>query len=164
MDKTTFILQLIMIALFVLLAVLVVMAGNELIKQESKVRNRIRSLSSGSAEISADEFLRIYSMKSGRSNRLNLSDFTGIYIIHNLTNGKYYVGQSKNVFRRINSHLNGRGNGDVYADFVYGDQFSVRAIPLESSGYRSIDALERDAIRTYNAFEHGYNKNRGNNR
>ena len=55
MDKTTFILQLIMIALFVLLAVLVVMAGNELIKQESKVRNRIRSLSSGSAEISADE-------------------------------------------------------------------------------------------------------------
>lgn len=58
----------------------------------------------------------------------------------------------------------GHGNGDVYADLNYGDRFTVKAIPLSESGYTSLDALERDAIQTYDACECGYNKTKGNGR
>ena len=58
--------------------------------------------------------------------------------------------------------FNREGNGDVYADYKYGDEFSIRIIPFQGSGYDSINALEKDTISTYNAFAKGYNKTRGN--
>ena len=50
----------------------------------------------------------------------------------------------------------------MYADYKYGDEFSIRIIPFQGSGYDSINALEKDTISTYNAFAKGYNKTRGN--
>ena len=52
---------------------------------------------------------------------------------------------------RVFQHFSGRGNGDVYADWSYGDAFTIRTIALRGSGYRSLDDLERDAIATYDA-------------
>lgn len=64
---------------------------------------------------------------------------------------------------RINQHFTGHGNGDVYADYKYGDQFKIRAIRLVDSGYSDLDKLERDLIEKYEAYQLGYNKTKGNN-
>ena len=74
----------------------------------------------------------------------------------------YYVGQGKDVLKRINAHFMGRGNGDVYADFKYGNHFTIKMIPLEKSEYRTLNELERNTIYAYNAYTKGYNKTRGN--
>ena len=63
---------------------------------------------------------------------------------------------------RVNAHFTGHGNGDVYADWKYGDEFTIRIIRLEDSGYSSLNALERDTIASYSAYYKGYNKTRGN--
>lgn len=35
-------------------------------------------------------------------------------------------------------------------------------IALENSGFSTLNELERNAIMTYDAYSHGYNKTRGN--
>lgn len=89
-------------------------------------------------------------------------NFPGVYILHNKTKNMYYVGQGKNVLDRVNCHFNGKGNGDVYADYKYGDIFTIRMIGLENSGYDTLNELERNTIMTYDAYRNGYNKTRGN--
>lgn len=74
----------------------------------------------------------------------------------------YYVGQGKKVFQRVNSHFTGHGNGDVYADYKYGDKFTIKMIALDNSGFTTLNKLERNTIATYNAYSKGYNKTRGN--
>ena len=87
----------------------------------------------------------------------------GVYIIHNQTKNKYYVGQAKDISQRVGKHFTGRGgNPDVYYDYRNGDSFSVDVIPLAGSGYDSLDRLEKDMIKKYNSYENGYNKTRGN--
>lgn len=102
--------------------------------------------------VDANEFLNTYVRY----------DFEGVYIIHNISKDKYYVGQSINVVGRVRNHLKGKGNGDVYADFKYGDNFEVILIALEDTEYQYLNDLERHCIAAYHAFEDGYNKNRGN--
>ena len=74
----------------------------------------------------------------------------------------YYVGQGKKVFQRVNNHFTGHGNGDVYADYKYGDDFTIKMIALETSGFKTLNELERNTIMTYNAYSRGYNKTKGN--
>ncbi len=89
-------------------------------------------------------------------------EVVGVYVLHNKTKGLVYVGQAKRIYFRVNQHLTGHGNGDVYADYKYGDEFTVRLIKLSDSGYDDIDKLEKDMIRKYDAYNNGYNKTRGN--
>lgn len=89
-------------------------------------------------------------------------NFSGIYILYNQNKRMYYVGQAVKVLDRVNRHFTGKGNGDVYADYKYGDRFVIRMIPLQGSGFRTLNDLERYAISWYDAYEHGYNKTRGN--
>lgn len=65
---------------------------------------------------------------------------------------------------RIGNHFKGNGNGDVYADYKYGDEFKIRTISLDLSPYDNLNDLERHAIKVFGAYEKGYNKNRGNKR
>ena len=135
------------------------------IRKKRKIRSQIRDLANNTTEITPEEFFKIRNKSfGGRGNPLysNNYNFTGVYILHNKTKDLYYVGQGKKVFNRINSHLRGSGNGDVYADYKYNDSFTIRTIALESSGFKSIDELERHAIETYDAYKKGYNRNRGN--
>lgn len=128
-----------------------------------ELRNRISSLADRSAPMRAEEFLEMRGrLRAARM--LSESEFTGVYILHNVSKGRYYVGQSVRVLTRINQHLTGHGNGDVYADFKYGDSFTVSTIPMQGSGYQSLNDLERDAITAYDAKNHGYNMTRGNRR
>ena len=89
-------------------------------------------------------------------------NFAGVYIIFNKTKNMFYVGQSKNVFSRVNNHFTGYGNGDVYADFKAGDEFTIKMVSLEGSGCSSLNELERNYIGIYKAYSKGYNKTRGN--
>ena len=89
-------------------------------------------------------------------------DSVGVYIIYNQTKNMYYVGQAKRLCFRVNQHFTGHGNGDVYADYKYGDQFLIKLITLRESGYDDLDKLERDMIMQYHANIDGYNKTAGN--
>jgi hypothetical protein len=89
-------------------------------------------------------------------------DLVGVYIIYNQTKDMYYVGQAKRLYFRVKQHFTGHGNGDVYADYKYGDAFLIRLITLRESGYDDLDRLERDMIAKYRAYERGYNKTAGN--
>ena len=60
-------------------------------------------------------------------------------------------------------HFTGKGNGDVYYDYKSGDQFTIKMISLENSGFYDLNSLEKSAISKYNAYYKGYNKTRGNN-
>lgn len=91
-------------------------------------------------------------------------DVVGVYIIYNIDRKMYYVGQAKRLYFRVWQHFTGHGNGDVYADYKYGNRFMIRFISLSESGYTDLDMLERDMIRQYNAFTTGYNKTVGNGR
>lgn len=95
---------------------------------------------------------------------LKKDDFTGVYVLHNVTKDLYYVGQGVRVYERLTQHFMGHGNADVYADWKYGDRFEIKVIPLASSGYQSLNDLEREAIASYDAYEKGYNRTRGNAR
>ena len=130
-----------------------------------KTKKRIEALTSTGrgifsevGAITASDFL------SFDSSTLADNEFTGVYILHNETKGLYYVGQSVRVFARVKQHFTGHGNGDVYADFKYGDSFTIKTIPLAESGYQSLNDLERDAIEAFDAHSKGYNMTKGNRR
>lgn len=89
-------------------------------------------------------------------------DSVGVYVIYNQSKDKYYVGQAKRLLFRVNQHFTGHGNGDVYADYVYGDKFLLQMIPLSGSGFTDIDEMERVMIDRYDAYSKGYNKTVGN--
>lgn len=93
---------------------------------------------------------------------LRKGDAVGVYILFNRNKDMYYVGQSKRIYFRVNQHFTGHGNGDVYADYKYGDEFTIKLLPLVDSGYSDIDALERDKIAEFSANDTGYNRTRGN--
>lgn len=124
----------------------------EIALQREQEQEKVRQLLSNQLELDAEEFLGMRS----------LPEFTGIYILHNVSKDMYYVGQSVRVVQRVRNHLAGRGNGDVYADFKYGDRFTIRGVAMDGSGYLSIDDLERDMIDAFDALNSGYNRTRGN--
>ena len=136
---------------FLLLVLLIVITKH----QQKKFKARMDILTAGKQELTAAEFLETARMRGGQ-------DYTGVYILHNVTQDKYYIGQAKSVLQRVTAHLTGHGNGDVYADYKYGNVFRVKTITLAQSGYDSLNALERDLIANYDAYTKGYNRTRGN--
>ncbi|MBR2677260.1 MAG: GIY-YIG nuclease family protein [Solobacterium sp.] len=68
-----------------------------------------------------------------------------------------YVGQSMEVYRRVHSHLNRKGNGDVYADVRDGKHIEIEIYPCKPS---RLNDLEKTLIRKYHAEEY-YNRTVG---
>ena len=103
-----------------------------------------------------DSFKSKYQKMKGNLKNL---DYSGIYVLKNLTNDYYYVGQSVNVFKRVNQHFSGKGNGNVYADYKYGQDFQINIIPVEK--FR-LNEIERQLIKILNASgANGYNISKG---
>lgn len=128
-------------------------------------RRKIRQLADSVLEVTPEEFFKIRNASLGGRGKKHIStsqDFEGVYILFNHTKDKYYVGQGIRVFQRVNSHFTGHGNGDVYADYKYGDTFTIKMIALSSSGFKTLNELERHTIATYGAYKRGYNRTRGN--
>lgn len=161
MENIGLIFILLYFAFLITIFVLIIKLGQ---KQIQKIRNEIGQLSNDAMEITPSEFFNL--RRRVNSYRTIKSDptynFTGVYILFNKTKNMYYVGQAKHIFDRVNQHFTGKGNGDVYADYKYGDEFTIKMINFENSGYSSLNELERHTIWVYNAYSKGYNKTRGN--
>ena len=89
-------------------------------------------------------------------------DFAGCYILYNEDTSEAYVGQATRVLERIKKHLSGRGNGEVYADYKYGDYFIIIALPLSQWKNDNLNEMESFYIGLYNSRKNGYNKTKGN--
>lgn len=149
----------------IIVALLVAYNDYETRKLKESIRAQIEDLASNTLEITPEEFFQMRNQSFGGKGRAlyaNKYNFEGVYILYNVSKDLYYIGQGKQVLNRVNSHFTGKGNGDVYADYKYGDYWTIRMISLENSGFRTLNDLERHSIDTYNSYEKGYNKTRGN--
>lgn len=134
-------------------------------RKRRAVREKIVNLSKSRTELTPEEFFKFRSRGFGIGGTPRYADeinFEGVYVLYNRTKNKYYVGQGHRIADRVNMHFTGKGNGDVYADYKYGDKFTVKMIALKHSGFRSLNALERETIGYYKAYAEGYNKTKGN--
>lgn len=130
--------------------------------RKKKIKEKIDELANNTSEVTPEEFFNIRNARIGKKHISSNMGFSGVYILYNCTKNMYYVGQGKNVLNRVNSHFTGHGNGDVYADYKYGDKFKIKMIKLDGSGFSTLNELERCTIMTYNAYSKGYNRTRGN--
>ena len=132
--------------------------------KKAEIDKKIEELASNTLEMTPEEFfkMRKTSFDKRHSSYVSKKNFAGVYILFNQTKSMYYVGQGQKIFDRVNSHFTGKGNGDVYADYKYGDKFTIKMIALENSGFSTLNELERNAIAKYNSYYKGYNKTRGN--
>lgn len=130
-------------------------------QEETKIKERINKITSLQKEITLKTFfeLRKNYFKLHKPNYIGQK---GVYVIYNKTKDMFYVGQSKNLWKRLNDHFTGKGNGDIYADYKYGNKFTIKMILLCKSSYRDINKLEHDTISNY--YGKSYNKNKGINK
>lgn len=99
---------------------------------------------------------------------LKYEKIIGCYIIRNKENDKCYVGQSKDVLRRIKQHFRGTTpNNIVFAEDYYSSQiqnredlFEVKIIPCGTKD--ELDRTEKQLISDYDSWNHGYNGTSGN--
>lgn len=162
LSTTSFVILVILTAAVILLAILMV---SELSIQEKRMRSKIEGLQNGTLEMFPQEFMTMrkdFLVGRGRRSYSLKYNFPGVYILHNVTKDKYYIGQGREVLDRVNMHFTGHGNGDVYADYKYGDIFTIKIIALAKSGFRTLNELEKETISYYDAYRKGYNKTRGN--
>lgn len=134
-------------------------------RKQKEIREQITGLANNTLEMTPEEYFDMRNANfggRGSPKYANNYNFAGVYILHNKSKNLYYIGQRKQVLNRVNNHFNGRGNGDVYADYKYGDRWTIRMIALKSSGFHTLNELERHAIATYDSYNSGYNKTRGN--
>ena len=92
-------------------------------KQRENISKQVDRVANSISELSPEEFFSLRNNAKVKNLNAENSHFAGVYILHNKTKNMYYVGQGKDVFNRVNSHFTGKGNGDVYADYKYGDDF-----------------------------------------
>lgn len=134
-------------------------------KKKAEIRGHVEGLANNTLEMSPEEFIAMRKASLGGRGRPSYAlthNSAGVYILYNKTKNMYYVGQGKEVLNRVNAHFTGKGNGDVYADYKYGDAFTIKMIALSKSGFSSLNELERNTIMTYDSYATGYNKTRGN--
>lgn len=151
-----------LILFYVILIIAII--GYTIYKKE-KINQQIDDLANNVLEMTPEEFMKMRATSFGGRGRASYAltkNFAGVYILFNQSKNMHYVGQGKQVLNRVNAHFTGKGNGDVYADYKYGDSFTIKMIALENSGFDTLNELERHTIARYNAFSKGYNKTRGN--
>lgn len=92
----------------------------------------------------------------------------GCYVIKNRENERCYVGQSKDVMKRLAQHFNGTmpKNAVFAEDYYYSkisdksDLFEVKIFPLATKD--ELDQTEKELIACYDSFNKGYNGTNGN--
>lgn len=101
-------------------------------------------------------------------NGLEYEKIVGCYVIHNRENDKYYVGQSKDVIRRVKQHFNGIiPKNAIFAEDYYTssiknkeDLFEVKILKCKTKD--ELDWLEMKLIYDYDSRNNGYNGTIGN--
>ena len=114
--------------------------------------------------IPQDESFTMLKLFSG----LEYEKIIGVYVIHNKEKDKYYVGQSKDVMKRIKQHFNGTiPNNTIFAEDYYTSQmenrdniFEFKITKCETKD--ELDRLEKELIYQYDSWNNGYNGTSGN--
>ena len=125
-------------------------------KKVMEAKSILDRLTSGNEEVPIEEFLRMYDLRIHDFNSkqddikfVKNWDFEGVYLLHNCSRNIYHVGRSSKVLRKIDRTFRGYENQDVYADWKNQDEFRVRIIMYENSGYSDINSLEKELIEKY---------------
>lgn len=90
---------------------------------------------------------------------------SGVYAIENCSNGKMYIGSSKNIKNRVRQHESlfyyGHSNNRIQDDINHGDTFKSHILYKFSSPCKEgeLRAKECEFIRKFNTFINGYNIN-----
>lgn len=93
---------------------------------------------------------------------------TGVYVIRNRMLDKVYVGQSKDVLKRLKNHFAGtEPKNMIFAEDYYlakpKDRATLFEFKIEVLKTKDeLDKRERDLIAEYDSFNNGYNKTAGN--
>ena len=101
-------------------------------------------------------------------NGLKAEKFIGCYVIHNVKNDKCYVGQSKDVPKRIRQHFTGTvPKNIIFAEDYYSTPiderdslFEIKIVACTTKD--ELDSTEKQLIEDYDAFRSGYNGTGGN--
>lgn len=99
---------------------------------------------------------------------LQYEKITGCYIIRNTENDKCYVGQSKDVLKRLKQHFKGTiPVNSIFAEDYYTSTkqdkenlFEVKIIRLNTKD--ELDKMEKQMIADYDSWNNGYNRTSGN--
>ena len=132
------------------------------IKSQRELHRELDYLAQGTLSLTVDDFFALKKEVSQNLKSNSSINMKGIYILHNERDDLYYVGQATRLAERVTNHFLGRGNGDVYADYKYGAEFTIKMIPLQATQFDTLNELERHYITYYDSFENGYNRTRGN--
>lgn len=155
----------------------------ELKKEISDAKAKIDKKKEETEKVKAEEYKAYYKKiksvkpleKSAQTNEFfPLKSFAGMayqkvvgcYIIRNKENGRCYVGQSKDVYKRIKQHFRGTvPNNIIFAEDYYSsknkeDLFEIMIIPKQTKD--ELDETERILIEEYQARAKGYNGTSGN--
>lgn len=85
----------------------------------------------------------------------------GIYCITNLINGKQYVGQSVDIEKRMDDHINSDNDSKIHQAIVKYGVKNFRFEPLIRCSPEELDEQEVKFIRLLGTYENGYNQTRG---
>jgi group I intron endonuclease len=96
-----------------------------------------------------------------RKEWLALRGVSGIYAIENTVNGKIYIGQAQDVYRRWHAHMTASRAGKMARKLMnawrkYGEQ-SFRFFVVERCAVADLDTREQAWIDTFDAVNSGYN-------
>ena len=92
-----------------------------------------------------------------------IPDFSGIYIIANISKKKIYVGQGKNVIKRCYEHFRDRTTTkdnvpQIREDILSGDVILINFVQLNRTDFNTLDELEYYYTHYYGCIEpYGYN-------
>lgn len=134
---------------------------NSRLNEYNKKLSEVKPLSN---MVSQDESFTMLKLFSG----LEYERIIGVYVIHNKEKDKYYVGQSKDVMKRIKQHFNGTiPKNAIFAEDYYTSQmenrdniFELKIIRCETKD--ELDSLEKKLIYEYDSWNSGYNGTSGN--
>lgn len=136
--------------------------NKEIKMEEEKTYQKIK-LVSPLIEVVEEDFLNLKELSG-----LTYENIVGCYIIWNTEFNKYYVGQSKDVMKRLNQHFKGTlPKNIIFAEDYYKsnmvnkeDIFKIKIIKCYSKD--ELDKKERELINQYDSFRSGYNGTSGN--
>ena len=141
--------------------ILIVILIAVFVAEKEGLDKKINDFSSGNLELTPEELLKLRSFSFGGQGRplyIRKKVISGVYVILNKTKNMYFIGHSKHVLDRVKSHLNGRGNADIYYDYKNGDSFAIKMYSLEGSGFESLRDLEKDLALKLNAISKRYSR------
>ncbi len=104
-----------------------------------------------------EEFIELYDTRIYDFNNkqddikiLKHIDFEGVYIITNYDKNYNYIGLSDKVFRTVDRYFRGYESEEVFDDYEDGDNFTIKIVKFEDSGYDDIEELYNDIQAKYN--------------